>query len=316
MTHTLFFLLVVQIKFVTLFVALSLSFFLPHWKKKKKKKKKKKRERPGPLYYTKVRAIVVVVVLRRRKEWSSSSSSSSKRERRQNHRFSFGADSLREFQFKWPTTRRRRPNKSRRRLMVVVRLRGLHKHPTPRNKTKTLYYPWWRKSQRWTGPCTRPASCPFYSAFTSTLVPMMRSESRWSLEFAFELVAVFLLFFIRREEDKNCCPILTLICALILSLSYYYYYYYYYEFDHPQQRRNHHHRNIVATVNLDCKLDLKTIAFHARNVEYNPKVRRRRRARRAIHLFSFCVFLLSCGRRERKERTSRWNGTLTYLYAL
>jgi hypothetical protein len=32
------------------------------------------------------------------------------------------------------------------------------------------------------------------------------------------------------------------------------------------------HRNIVATVNLDCKLDLKTIAFHARNVEYNPKV--------------------------------------------
>lgn len=32
-------------------------------------------------------------------------------------------------------------------------------------------------------------------------------------------------------------------------------------------------RNIVATVNLDCKLDLKTIAFHARNVEYNPKVR-------------------------------------------
>ena len=30
----------------------------------------------------------------------------------------------------------------------------------------------------------------------------------------------------------------------------------------------------MATVNLDCKLDLKTIAFHARNVEYNPKVRR------------------------------------------
>ncbi|CAG8434327.1 1353_t:CDS:2 [Diversispora eburnea] len=29
--------------------------------------------------------------------------------------------------------------------------------------------------------------------------------------------------------------------------------------------------NIVATVNLDCKLDLKTIALHARNAEYNPK---------------------------------------------
>lgn len=33
------------------------------------------------------------------------------------------------------------------------------------------------------------------------------------------------------------------------------------------------HRNIVATVNLDCKLDLKTIALHARNAEYNPKAR-------------------------------------------
>ena len=31
---------------------------------------------------------------------------------------------------------------------------------------------------------------------------------------------------------------------------------------------NHH---IVATVNLDCKLDWKTIALHARNAEYNPK---------------------------------------------
>lgn len=32
-------------------------------------------------------------------------------------------------------------------------------------------------------------------------------------------------------------------------------------------------QNIVATVNLDCKLDLKSIALHARNAEYNPKVR-------------------------------------------
>ena len=31
-------------------------------------------------------------------------------------------------------------------------------------------------------------------------------------------------------------------------------------------------QNIVATVNLDCHLDLKTIALHARNVEYNLKV--------------------------------------------
>ncbi|KAI9074121.1 hypothetical protein K1719_043892 [Acacia pycnantha] len=30
-------------------------------------------------------------------------------------------------------------------------------------------------------------------------------------------------------------------------------------------------QNIVSTVNLDCKLNLKDIALHARNAEYNPK---------------------------------------------
>ncbi|KAE9985623.1 hypothetical protein BLS_006706 [Venturia inaequalis] len=30
-------------------------------------------------------------------------------------------------------------------------------------------------------------------------------------------------------------------------------------------------QNLVATVNLNCRLDLKTIALHARNAEYNPK---------------------------------------------
>ncbi|KXS18314.1 Brf1-Tbp-Dna ternary complex [Gonapodya prolifera JEL478] len=30
-------------------------------------------------------------------------------------------------------------------------------------------------------------------------------------------------------------------------------------------------QNVVATVDLDVKLDLKTIALHARNAEYNPK---------------------------------------------
>ncbi|KAF2418494.1 TATA binding protein [Tothia fuscella] len=29
-------------------------------------------------------------------------------------------------------------------------------------------------------------------------------------------------------------------------------------------------QNLVATVNLNCRLDLKTIALHARNAEYNP----------------------------------------------
>lgn len=33
-------------------------------------------------------------------------------------------------------------------------------------------------------------------------------------------------------------------------------------------------QNVVATVNLMTKLDLKIIAQHARNAEYNPKVRR------------------------------------------
>ena len=30
-------------------------------------------------------------------------------------------------------------------------------------------------------------------------------------------------------------------------------------------------QNIVSTVSLGCKLDLKKIALHARNAEYNPK---------------------------------------------
>lgn len=31
-------------------------------------------------------------------------------------------------------------------------------------------------------------------------------------------------------------------------------------------------QNIVSTVNMDCRLDLKKIALQARNAEYNPKV--------------------------------------------
>jgi transcription initiation factor TFIID TATA-box-binding protein len=30
-------------------------------------------------------------------------------------------------------------------------------------------------------------------------------------------------------------------------------------------------QNIVSTVSLGCRLDLKRIALHARNAEYNPK---------------------------------------------
>ena len=42
------------------------------------------------------------------------------------------------------------------------------------------------------------------------------------------------------------------------------------------------HRNIVSTVNLGCKLDLKKIALHARNAEYNPKVQ--------LFFLIFCYF--------------------------
>ncbi|XXG42594.1 hypothetical protein AAC387_Pa01g2834 [Persea americana] len=30
-------------------------------------------------------------------------------------------------------------------------------------------------------------------------------------------------------------------------------------------------QNVVSTVNLDCKVDLKAVALHARNAEYNPR---------------------------------------------
>ena len=31
-------------------------------------------------------------------------------------------------------------------------------------------------------------------------------------------------------------------------------------------------QNIITTANLDCRLNLKTIALHTGNAEYNPKV--------------------------------------------
>lgn len=44
-------------------------------------------------------------------------------------------------------------------------------------------------------------------------------------------------------------------------------------------------RNIVSTVNLDCKLELKSIALQARNAEYNPKVKKKMR----VYLFCFSL---------------------------
>ncbi len=43
-------------------------------------------------------------------------------------------------------------------------------------------------------------------------------------------------------------------------------------------------QNVVSTVNLGCKLDLKEIALHARNAEYNPKVRGKKTR--------LCIYLL------------------------
>jgi len=109
------------------------------------------------------------------------------------------------------------------------------------------------QNQRWTGPSTRPGSCPLYSAFYLYIYI--------SFKRAFFLLSgrkgILLLARSARlnsiENWKKARTLLTLyfLSLLILIIT---------------------NRNIVATVNLDCKLDLKTIAFHARNVEYNPKV--------------------------------------------
>jgi len=50
-------------------------------------------------------------------------------------------------------------------------------------------------------------------------------------------------------------------------------------------------QNIVSTVNLNCKLNLKNIALHARNAEYNPRrfaavVMRLRRPKTTALIFS------------------------------
>jgi len=39
----------------------------------------------------------------------------------------------------------------------------------------------------------------------------------------------------------------------------------------PLSKASYQHYKTVTTINLDCRLDLKTTALHTRNVEYNPK---------------------------------------------
>lgn len=62
-------------------------------------------------------------------------------------------------------------------------------------------------------------------------------------------------------------------------------------------------RNIVATVNLGCQLNLKTIAMHARNAEYNPK-----RFAAVIMRIRFLFFLL-----DMRTATMNWC-VIPYFY--
>ncbi|XP_058801218.1 TATA-box-binding protein [Phymastichus coffea] len=66
-------------------------------------------------------------------------------------------------------------------------------------------------------------------------------------------------------------------------------------------------QNIVATVNLTCKLDLKKIALHARNAEYNPKrfaavIMRIREPRTTALIFSSGKMVCTGARSEEDSR--------------
>ena len=58
------------------------------------------------------------------------------------------------------------------------------------------------------------------------------------------------------------------------------------------------YRNIVSTVNLGCKLDLKTIALRARNAEYNSSFS-----------LSLCIFTLKASQFiSLKKKMATWHG--------
>ncbi|XP_068167798.1 TATA-box-binding protein-like [Antennarius striatus] len=66
-------------------------------------------------------------------------------------------------------------------------------------------------------------------------------------------------------------------------------------------------QNIVSTVNLGCKLDLKTIALKARNVEYNPKrfaavIMRIREPRTTALIFSSGKMVCTGAKSEQQSR--------------
>ncbi|NXO94771.1 TBPL2 protein, partial [Certhia brachydactyla] len=66
-------------------------------------------------------------------------------------------------------------------------------------------------------------------------------------------------------------------------------------------------QNIVSTVNLACKLDLKNIALHARNAEYNPKrfaavIMRIRQPRTTALIFSSGKMVCTGAKSEEQSR--------------
>ncbi|MBZ3872100.1 TATA-box-binding protein [Sciurus carolinensis] len=66
-------------------------------------------------------------------------------------------------------------------------------------------------------------------------------------------------------------------------------------------------QNIVSTVNLGCKLDLKTIALRARNAEYNPKrfaavIMRIRELRTTVLIFSSGKMVCTGAKSEEQSR--------------
>ncbi|XP_061730117.1 TATA-box-binding protein isoform X2 [Cydia pomonella] len=81
-------------------------------------------------------------------------------------------------------------------------------------------------------------------------------------------------------------------------------------------------QNIVSTVNLNCKLDLKKIALHARNAEYNPKrfaavIMRIREPRTTALIFSSGKMVCTGAKSEEDSRlAARKQSSLTSKYRI
>lgn len=68
-------------------------------------------------------------------------------------------------------------------------------------------------------------------------------------------------------------------------------------------------QNVVATVNLNCRLDLKNIALRARNAEYNPKrfaavIMRIRDPKTTALIFASGKMVITGAKTERTSRTA------------